>query len=325
MKFIKVVCILAALQTSTAFAQQNPFSSSYTLNEQFSSPSNVGIYDYMLVNASTRLQMLGFDDGPRTHFISANTAIDDMHSGGIMAFSDKFGVTQQTGIYLDYAYRMPIGLDYNVSFGIGPKLFSYSFNDSGIDVVDPGDPVFGNNEESSFSVDARVGVSIFSDDLLVSLSADNLIESSIKLAQKDNRLNNLQREFKLYAHYHYQLEQANNFAIEPSVMLRSKLYGHYILEGNIDVVYMDLFYAGVHYRHDNAYGFRLGARSKEIIFTYQFEVVSSDLSELGKTSHEIGLGFRIFNDKSSQNNRWYERHKENAWIGKDSFINRDKE
>lgn len=325
MKILKVISILAALHCSTVFAQQNPFSSSYTLNEQFSSPSNVGIYDYMLVNATSRLQMLGFDGGPRTYFLSANTAIDDMHSGGVMAFSDKFGVTTQTGVYLDYAYRMPIGLDYNISFGVGPKLFSYSFSDSDIDVVDPGDPVFGNTEESSFSLDVRAGVTIFSDDLLVSLSADNLIESSLKLALKDNRLNNLQREFKLYAHYHYQLEKANNFAIEPSLMFRTKLYGHYIVEGNVDVVYKDLFYAGVHYRHENAYGFRLGARSKEIILTYQFEVISSDITELGKTSHEIGLGFRIFNDKSSQNNRWYERHKENAWIGNDSFINRSKE
>ena len=325
MKIIKYIFILAAIQCTSVFAQQNPFSSSYTLNEQFSSPSNVGVYDYMLVNASSRLQMLGFEGGPRTYFLSANTALDDMHGVGAMAFSDKFGVTSQTGVYLDYAYRMPIGLDYNISFGIGPKLYNYSFNDADVDVIMPDDPVFGNSEESSFTVDARAGVTIFSDDLLVSLSADNLIESSVKLAQKDKRLNNLQREFKLYAHYHYQLEQANNFAIEPSLMLRSKLYGHYTVEGNVDVVYKDLFYAGVHYRHDNSYGFRLGARSKEIILTYQFEVISSDISQLGKTSHEIALGFRIFNDKSSQNNRWYERHKENAWIGKDSFINRDKE
>lgn len=325
MKIIKYICTLAILQCTTVLAQQNPFSSAYTTNEQFASPSNVGVYDYMLVNASSRLQMVGFDGGPRTYFLSANTAIDDMHGVGAMAFSDKFGVTTQTGIYLDYAYRMPIGLDYNISFGIGPKLFSYSFSDTDIDVINPGDPVFGNTEESSFSVDARAGVTIFSDDLLVSLSADNLIESSLKLAQKDKRLNNLQREFKLYAHYHYQLEKANNFAIEPSVMFRTKLYGHYTVEGNVDVVYKDLFYAGVHYRHDNAYGFRLGARSKEIILAYQFEVISSDITTFGKTSHEISLGFRIFNDRSSQNNRWYERHKENAWIGNDSFINRNKE
>lgn len=325
MKIIKFICALAILQCTSVLAQQNPFSSAYTLNEQFSSPSNVGINDYMLINASSRLQMLGFDGGPRTYFLSANTAIDDIHGAGAMVFSDKFGVTSQTGIYLDYAYRMPIGLDYNISFGVGPKLFSYSFSDTDVEVINPGDPVFGNNEESSFAVDARAGITIFSDDLLVSLSADNLIESSLKLAQKDKRLNNLQREFKLYAHYHYQFEQANNFAVEPSVMLRSKLYGHYTVEGNLDVVYKDLFYAGAHYRHDNAYGFRLGARSKEIILAYQFEVVSSDITTFGKTSHEISLGFRIFNDRSSQNNRWYERHKENAWIGNDSFINRSKE
>ncbi|MGB1295434.1 MAG: PorP/SprF family type IX secretion system membrane protein [Flavobacteriales bacterium] len=308
-----------------ALAQQTPSSVSFTTNEQYASPSNIGLYDYMQINASSRLLWLGVEDSPRTYFLGGNTAINDQHAVGAMFFSDKFGVTSQSGLQLDYALRTPIGLDYNMSFGIGPKLFQYAFNDADVTVNTPGDPVFGNSEESAFGFDMRAGISIYSDDLLISLSGDNLIETKLSLSGKDTRRNYLQRELKLYAHYHYQLEKANNFALEPSFLLKSKLYGHMQLYANLDVVYMDFVYVGGTFSPNDSYGFRLGLRAKELTLAYQFEVNSSDISAFSNTSHGIALSFRIFNEKSSQNNRWYERHKENAWIGKDSIMPNKKE
>ena len=214
---------------------------------------------------------------------------------------------------------MPLGLDYNLSFGIGPKIYQYTFG-AGANTIIPVDPAFSNQDESAMAVDARVGVSIFSDQFLFSLSADNLAQSKVQTNKLTTKRNHLHRELKLYGHGHFAFEQNKNIAIEPSFLLKSKIYGHYQVDVALDVTYKDLVYAGLQYKLEDAFAIRAGLRSKELIVGYQFELIQSELKSLQKTNHEIFIGIRLFNDRSSQNNRWYDRHKEAEWIGKDSVL-----
>ncbi|MGB0883734.1 MAG: PorP/SprF family type IX secretion system membrane protein [Flavobacteriales bacterium] len=317
-----VLGLMAALVLGSkplAQAQENPSISSYGLNEQYVSPSNTGIYDYLSAGVSYRSQWAKVADGSKTFFATANSPIDDMHGLGLMLFSDKFGLVKQSGVCIDYSYRIPLGLDYNLAFGIGPKIYQYTFG-AGANTIVPVDPAFSKQDESAIAIDARVGASVFSDRFLFSLSADNLAQSKVQTNTLTTKRNHLHRELKLYGHGHFVLEQNKNIAIEPSFLLKSKMYEHYQVDFAIDVSYKDLVYAGVQYKLDDAFALRAGLRSKELIVGYQFELIQSELKNVQKTNHEIFIGIRIFNDRSSQNNRWYDRHKEAEWIGKDSVL-----
>jgi type IX secretion system PorP/SprF family membrane protein len=316
--------LFSSLVVGGVFAQQSFNNGMYTENEAVISPSNVGIYDYMNVGIQYRSQWRGLTNLstlPTTLLFQANTALDDNNGIGASFISDKFGIRKTTGLELMYSYRLPINLDYNMSFGLAPKILFFQFDESDVQLIDPNDPTFNLNKINENIFDAKIGVSVYSDDLLLSLSMDNVAQSSLKINEQSPGRNHLRREIAFYGHYRIQPKTNKNLAFEPHLLFRMQIpTKQNQISFGTDVVYRDMFYAGAMLRNKDAFGFRVGIRSREIVLGYQYEFSNSELSSFQNGNHEFALGYRIFNDKSSQNNRWYDRHKEDEWIGKDSIL-----
>lgn len=298
-------------------AQQSSVFESYNNDQTIISPSNAGIYDHMQIGISYRSQWAGLEiDKPQGITASINTAISDNGGLGVFVNNSSFGVLKQTSFELAYAYRLPINIDYNLSFGMGPKVKFLSYDDSKIITIDPNDPTFSNTEQTSMVLDARLGVSLYSDNTLLSLSVDDAIENKLNINNKNKGRNKSERVFNLYGHFRLQPKTNENLAFEPSFLLSSTDFGHYKATIGLDIVYQDLIYVGGMLRVQDAFGFRAGIRAKELIIGYQYEFGTSDLADYYKGNHEFFIGARIFNDKSSQNNRWYDRHKKESWLSK---------
>jgi type IX secretion system PorP/SprF family membrane protein len=306
-----LVCFLAIC--GFAFAQQAPLYSSYSSSELAVNPAFSGIYDYIPIQFVYRNQWSGMTESPSTVYFSGHSAIDDNHGVGLVFQSDKYGLVDQNNAIANYAYRLPVSLDYNMSFGLGLKMGQLSFRNSEAQTHTGYDPVYNGQDQSTFNMDFNFGFAIFSDDLLAGISIDNLMQSDLELGSKDVRSNTIDRDYKLFAHYYYELENLYDFALEPAMLVHFNEAGRYQADVNINMVYQDFVYAGVMYRVQDAFGISAGFRGRKFTFGYVYEFGTSDLSDYHSGSHEFMLGINLEKTRSSQNNRWYDRHKTGEW------------
>ncbi len=313
MSLRKIIISCISVISGVAMAQQSPLYSSYASSELSINPSFSGIYDYIPVQLVHRTQWSGMDESPSTTTLSAHTAIDDNNGVGLVFQSDEYGLIEQSFTTLSYAYRTPVGLDYNMAFGLGVKLGQLTFRNSEAQTHMGYDPVFNGQDQSSFNVDFNFGWSIFSDDLLAGFSIDNLIESDLKLSNEDVKSNAIEREYKVFGHYYLELRNLYDFALEPAMLVRFTEKGQFQTDVNVNLVYQDFVYAGLMYRLQDAVGMNVGFRGRKFSFGYVYEYGTSDLSDYNSGSHEFFVGINLEKTRSSQNNRWYDRHKTGDW------------
>ncbi len=313
MSLRKIILSCLCVFSGFAIAQQSPLYSSYSASEFSINPAFSGIYDYIPIQFVFRSQWSGMDDSPGTATLSGHSSIDDNHGVGLVYQSDVFGLIEQSNATLTYAYRMPISLDYNMSFGLGTKLGQLTYRTSEAVTHAIFDPVFNVQDETAFNFDLNFGWAIFSDDLLAGISVDNLMQSDLELNESNIRSNSIEREYKVFGHYYYELRDLYDFALEPAMLFRFTEKGQFQSDVNLNLVYQDFVYAGLMYRVQDAFGIMAGFRGRKFNFGYVYEYGTSELIDYNSGSHEFFLGINLEKTRSSQNNRWYDRHKTGDW------------
>ncbi len=312
------MCVIGGV----AMAQQSPLYSSYSASEFSVNPAFTGIYDYIPIHFVYRNQWSGMSESPSTSTFSGHSAIDDNHGVGLVFQSDEFGLVEKTFTSLTYGYRTPVSLDYNMSFGLGARLGQLSFRTSDVILHDEVDLAFDNQDQSAFNVDLSFGWAIYSDDLLAGISVDNLMQSDLKLGSRAIEENIIEREYKVFGHYYVELNNLYDFALEPSMLMRFNEAGDFQADVNVNMVYQDFVYAGLMYRVQDAFGMSAGFRGRKFSCGYIYEFNTSDLSDHNSGSHEIFVGINLEKTRSSQNNRWYDRHKSGDWSNGNGIFSR---
>ena len=79
MKKLLTVCLITAV--SMSYAQQNPQYSQYLRNQFMINPAAAGVYDFVDITMSGRWQWLGFDDSPRTAYLSGTFVLGSLSLG----------------------------------------------------------------------------------------------------------------------------------------------------------------------------------------------------------------------------------------------------
>ncbi len=315
---ISCFCVIG----SVAMAQQSPLYSSYSASEFSVNPAFTGIYDYIPIHFVYRSQWSGMQDSPSTSTFSGHSSIDDNHGLGLVYKSDVFGLVDQSFTTLNYGYRLPVSLDYNMSFGLGARLGQLTFRNSDATLHDGFDQVLNGQDQSDYNFDLNFGWAIFNDDLLAGISVDNLMQSELQLSEQKVQGNVIEREYKVFGHYYHELTNLYDFALEPAMLIRFTENGEVQADLNLNLVYQDFIYAGLMYRVQDAFGMVTGFRGRKFSCGYIYEYGLSDLTDHHSGSHEFFVGINLEKTKSSQNNRWYDRHKTGDWSGGKGIFSR---
>ena len=147
---IFIVPVYASLQGQTGSGSKEislgyPVYSQYLQNGLLINPGYAGARGALSGFLSYRMQWLGITDAPVFQTLSLHAPMkNDRVALGIMGQFMQYGFTRSKSIYATYAYNVRLG-EGKLSFGIMGGVDLSNTDYTGIDLNDPGDPLFQEN------------------------------------------------------------------------------------------------------------------------------------------------------------------------------------
>lgn len=119
MNFRSISALWGIVFLVNAYGQHSPLTSQYLFNGLVINPAYAGSRDAMAINLTHRQQWVGFEGAPVTQILSIHSPIAKRKIGlGLMILNDRIGVSNQTGVFTSYAYRMRTSKG-RLSLGLG--------------------------------------------------------------------------------------------------------------------------------------------------------------------------------------------------------------
>ena len=283
----------------TLQAQQSSIYSQYMFNGLAINPAYAG-YDGMLsLTALGRLQSLGLEGSPNTQTFSAHTPIKNKRIGvGLQFFNEQVGVTNQTGVYASYSYR--IGFDkFSVSFGLQAGVNFYKTNYTSLITQNPGDPVF-NNDTRTVTPNIGSGAILTNMNLFVGLSVPQMLAIG-----DDYEIVVQEKPIILFGGYIIELNPG--LKLRPSML--AKVVNGTPVEWNINahLLVKEILWVGASFRPVNAITFMTQLHiTDQLTFGYSYDATVGELSTIESGSHEIMLNYRFrFSNMGATSPRYF--------------------
>ena len=280
-------------------AQQSSIYSQYMFNGLAINPAYAGHDDMLSLTALARIQSVGLEGAPDTQTFSAHTPVVKNKVGvGLQLFHETVGVTDLTGIYASYSYRIKVS-SFTLSFGLQTGINFYKTQYTTLNVPDPGDPVFAN-DESSVTPNFGSGVLLSDKRLFAGISMPQMLS----LGDKEKVVVQ-EKPFMVYGGYTFDL---NTFLkLTPSTLV--KITNGRPVEWNINanLIINDLVWVGVSFRPVNAVVALLQLQlTDQLSMGYGYDITLGELSSIESGSHEFMLNYRFrFSQKDIISPRYF--------------------
>jgi type IX secretion system PorP/SprF family membrane protein len=111
MKTLKKIIVLLSMGfvSLSIHAQQLPMFTHYMNNTLMVNPAYAGSRDALTITTLHRSQWVDFKGAPITQTLSMHSPLRNEHIGvGLSILNDKIGPTNNTSIFVDYAYIMKL-------------------------------------------------------------------------------------------------------------------------------------------------------------------------------------------------------------------------
>jgi type IX secretion system PorP/SprF family membrane protein len=284
----KSIIIIAVLLFSPmlVIAQQSGIYSQYMFNGLAINPAYAG-YDGMLsMTALGRLQSIGLEGSPSTQTFSVHTPIvNDKIGVGLQVFHENIGVTDQSGVYASYSYKIFFA-KLTLSLGLQAGVNFYRTNYSNLVTADPGDPVFSNDTRST-TPNIGSGAMLTSERLFVGLSMPQMLAAG-------NKDNVIVQEIPLILFGGYVLDLTPGLKLRPSML--AKMVNGEPVEWNINahLLVKDILWVGASFRPVNAITMMLQLQlTEQLTFGYSYDASIGEISSIESGSHEFMLNYRF--------------------------------
>jgi len=228
-----IIAATILLFSLPGIAQQDPMLTQYMFNTLSYNPAYAGSRDGMSINILHRDQWLGFNDNigkPVTQIFTMHTPVRSDRVGfGLTVSRDVIGVTNQTGVQAQYAYRIPTGrghLALGLQGGISNWRADFSTDNSGLTLQNPSDPAFvadNQNMRNLWLPNFGAGLYFSTESLYFGFSVPHILDNDLRREAIDPNSPNLFA--RQYRHYYamggvvMKLSEAVHF--KPSFLIKN--------------------------------------------------------------------------------------------------------
>ena len=297
-KILIILCFTMGL--SNLIAQQSTLTTQYMHNPFAINPAVAGTNNFYQMRLVSRMQWAGFVDAPFTSSISAYGPISpkrkNMGIGGTI-YNDVTSPTSRLGLKAAYAYNIPIGEIYHISFGLTMGFMQYKYDASKVSIANltyKSDPIL-TNSISTFLPDGTAGVLFYSTPFQVGVSIDQLFGSTINNSDdpKVAGLGKLKRHVYLLALYTYVLNR--KWSVEGSALFKAVTPVDPQMDFNVRGIYKGMAWFGLSFRTSDAISIMAGyIINKRLIAGYSWDFsVMSPFRSYSFGSHEFMIGYRF--------------------------------
>lgn len=283
--------------TQPLFAQQQASFTNFLVNDYYYNPAIAGSKNVHVASMSYRNQWTGFEGAPITLMGSLHGSYRNKGkiAYGAAVISDKTGLTQRTGIYLNYAQHFKLSEKVKLGLGIQPGYLQYRVKLYDAQLADAGDDVLTGNVFSANAIDFNAGFHLYSDKFFVMASGNQILGKQIKFTTYNE---GLAIHFSGIAGYNFNVKK--KWVLQPSVLVKYTAPAPLQWTGMIKGTYNKKIWAGLSYRSDDAASICLGYTIKERYnIGYAFDYALSKINSYQNGSHEIVLSFVLTKHKPS--------------------------
>ena len=329
MKRLYILIIVLLAFGSESFGQGKVVLGQYFQNLPAFSPAFTGANDFLDIRTGFRKQWAGFDGAPSTGFLSLYTPIrlkknpykanslrsstnaqyykgGDIKNGskggtrlgiGGYVLVDDQGPFRETESMLSFAAHIPVAERTYLSLGVSAGLLSARVNLDEITVVDAiNDQTYlsyVNNGASNSFFNLNSSIGLHSDGFYVSYSAMQLTRT---LISGNDEVNNEGANIRHHILGGVRLFLNDKWELIPNAFLRSEASQPFFFEAGMRARYNKNLWLGASYRNDQSFVGMLGFEFSDYVnLGYAYEFKRSDFENFNNGSHEIILGFRLFN------------------------------
>jgi type IX secretion system PorP/SprF family membrane protein len=273
-----------------AMAQQDPIYSQYMVNPLVINPAYAGLNNNLNLNGSYRIQWAGFEGQPNTFNLNGSTSLVDNKVGvGFMFSHDKIGNTQNTEATASFAYKLDLGHDRTLSFGLQAGVLNYRIDNSDLNIYDPDDEAFTNNERGT-RLNLGAGLILKGSDFLIGLSVPRMLPTKFSAGESEFELYN--QHYYLFGAYVFYLNEQIKF--KPTALVRAVKGATASTDVGANFIFNSIHTAGLFTRNFKTYGVLLQTLYREKWrFGYVFELPTNKSVGTNFTTHEISLGIRL--------------------------------
>lgn len=238
------------------------------------------------VGSLYRTQWVGIKGAPKTANVFAHIPLNDRIELSVNYLNDQIGdVISENVFNVDFAYKIKLKEDLNLSFGIKAGVDNIKFDFSETNVSS--DPLFANTKNTVLNIGA--GVFLFKSNYYVGLSAPNLLPSDISTNENGSLYENKQHLF-LIGGYVFDLNE--NFKLKPSVVVKEVFGAPLSFDVSANVLYANRFELGLAYRYQDAVSALAGFKiTPNLRLGYAYDYNTSPLNDFNNGSHEFILGY----------------------------------
>jgi type IX secretion system PorP/SprF family membrane protein len=273
-----------------ASAQQDALFSQYMFNTLAINPAYAGSRDVLSTTAMYRNQWGGLEGAPQTASVTVDMPFSKERMGiGIQAFRDVIGVTNQTGGYFSYAYR--VRLSPKSTLAIGAQLGAFNFNNmlSLVKNVGTQDDIFKTpNDVNKILPNVGAGLYLSNDRSYIGVSAPSLLEHKI------SQTGEARFRRHLFTQMGFVMPLGSSLKLKPSTQLRYVKGAPLSFDGNLNLWIKDKIGFGTSARFSqmNSAAQKLGDAvlgmlevqlTPQLRFGYAYDFTMNDLNNPNKT------------------------------------------
>lgn len=297
-----ITVLVLALGGLNLNAQQVPMYTHYMYNTLVVNPAYAGSRDALTITALDRMQWVGFKGAPVTQTLTLHTPIINEHVGlGLSVLNDKIGPTNNTSIFVYYAYRVKLTKKSKLAFGLsaGANIYQASLSSLQLDV--PEDPAFQNNIHNRTLPNFGFGVYYSRERFYAGISTPDLLEnkiSEINLPNGTTLIGKEQRHYFFIAGSMFNLTE--NLDFKPTMLIKVTPAAPIQADFTASFVIMKKLLVGAMFRTGDAVGGLVGLDiTDQFHLGYSFDwSYGLKTSKYNGGSHEIVLRYDcIFYDK----------------------------
>src|SRR5574343_25332 len=295
MKSLLTIIFIVSLCTF-ANAQQQGVYSNFLMNDYYYNPAIAGSKDVHVANLSYRNQWVGFEDAPVNMNANFYGYVRNKGKAGYGAsiVSEKSGLVNNTGIYLNYAQHFKLSKKLKLGFGIQPGYIQYRVKLYDAVLADQGDEVLTGSVYSANAIDVNAGFHLYSKKFFLMGSMQHLLTRQIQFTSYNS---NLAFHYNAIVGYTFEFPK-KKFDLQPSFMIKYTNPIPMQWTGMLKGTFNNKIWAGLIFRSDDALGLSLGIKLKERLnIGYGYDYSVSKIRKYNYGSHEVMLSFVITKKK----------------------------
>lgn len=276
------------------FGQLTPVTNHYMLNHLTINPAYAGSRGALNIAASYRRQWLGIEGAPQTTALSFDAPFfDDKIGLGIQLVNDMIGVTKETQLITNYAYRIDVE-NGKLALGLGAGLTATNVAWSDLVVLDPGDELYLTDSRLFVIPNFSFGVFYSYKKHYAGLSVPRLLSSDFNFDKNKYTIHADLNNYNLLLTYGYSHKLSEKIELVPSVLFSYMPKGKLLADINMYVSYADKLWAGGSMRTGRSFAALFQCRlNNQIKLAYSYDFEFGKLSRYSNGSHEVMLRYEF--------------------------------